>query len=63
MQILSGMPSHSDGARFGDMVVLAMAATCPHQKPSIVFNKANGFPDFHGSKFHAAFATVLLCGA
>jgi hypothetical protein len=45
------------------MVVLAMAATCPHQKPSIVFNKANGFPDFHGSKFHAAFATVLLCGA
>lgn len=54
MQILSGMPSHRYRTKLDCMMILPVAAVCAGEKPAVVFNLSEDFPDFHVGKILVA---------
>jgi len=46
-QVIAWLARHSDSARLGWMLVLAVAAARCHKSPAIILQQSKYIPDFH----------------
>jgi hypothetical protein len=51
VQILSGLAGDRHGARLCSVMILPVAAARANEKPAVILNLPDDFPDFHIHKF------------